>query len=211
MHLNVSSPGSRQLTPLLFVHFGVYRCGKPPAPPPPPPPPPPGQLATIHLLNSSGVCLGGNADTGAISLSPCSSTPISPNGNGSTVAPNGTGYGGDEEQIVWSVVLSSAGGPIRLGNDGGLCLTSGGESAPVSLGLCSGDPTQHWTIAGTHNAGHISAAGSASGAGGGGCKWQYGDDTCCLDDWNGGMHPGDAVYTYSCWSGSNQNWKIELK
>jgi hypothetical protein len=117
--------------------------------------------------------------------------------------------------------------PIRLGDDTGPCLTSAGESSPVGLAACTGDPSQRWSLGGSTSIGtngtnsstrladvHHSrvdgaaGAGHISSAGPPGCKWKWGADDCCLDDWNGAGQPGDAIYTYSCWSGTNQAWVV---
>ena len=193
----------------------VTNCGKPPAPPPPPPPPPPGKLAVIRLGNSSGLCMSGDADAGTVELAQCKNAGEGSSNTtrridlaaGARSRANATarskgkrGTQAQQAQQAWSVV--HAGGPIRLGGDSGPCLTSAGESQPATLEPCTGDPSQQWSIA--VSTGHISSTGPA-----GGCTWQYGKDTCCLDDWNGGEHADDAVYTYSCWSpGKNQKWLV---
>jgi len=141
--------------------------------------------AHIRLLNTSGLCLAATgADT--LQLQPC-----------------GTAEGSD----LWVVPASGGSGPVVMAATpparAARCLAWGGESKPVTLEECAASAaSQQWVWDPLNGA--LSGAGSEDA-----CTWKWGKASCCLDDWNGGEHSGDAIYTYSCWGGNTQKWVLE--
>jgi hypothetical protein len=151
------------------LHVGsTAQC---PPPPPPPPPAPAGAPVHIRLRNSTGLCLTGT-DKGVAVLSECSSSL-------------------DAVQ-KWSLPTSGSGTVSLVAGKGSppgqQCLGWRGESNAVALEACLSPEkaaAQQWTWDASNM--RLQAAGGAK------CDWQYGSDSCCMDDWGGAQRSGDVV------------------
>lgn len=179
------------------------------------PPPPPPSVVTIRLDNASGLCLL-TGDTGAnvremfaclwIGMSMVFDLDdVSETWHVRTIAANVcvclcqvTVGACDGDVSEW--IADGTTGTIASQAHPTLCLTFATDATAVILNTCvPASALQQWTWA--DGSSHIESLHAS-------CKWQYGKDTCCLDDWGGNMRAGDVIYAYSCWSGKNQQWKV---